>query len=261
MADSSVVARSARKPRGKKTKSPSHEKKHSKTSSPTTTLTVSVLDAVAALRNNETRVVSETKGLLGKTTMETKVSYPPELLVAMRGLFPASREYEFQMHYVTTQTSTAGGSLLGSETINPSVTSFAEWSALSSLFDEVKAVSSSMRFCSLIFPTAALPPCTMVMAFDETQTTSGTPASFLSVFRLAQSKSWSLDHGDAGCGSHTQVRKMTSRSWCITSSPVSTSPIGGMTGSWVFGNSGLLGTSAASATTLMIVRTKLRNRG
>jgi hypothetical protein len=222
---------------------------------------MSVIDAVDALRNNETRVVSETKGLAGKMTMETKVSYPAELLAAMRGLFPASREYEFQMHYVTTQTSSAGGSLLGSETINPAVTSFAEWSALSSLFDEVKAVSTSMRFCSLIFPTAALPPLTMVMAFDETLIASSAPASFLSVFRLAESKSWSLDHGDSGSGCHTQVRKCTSRSWCITATPVSTSPIGGMSGAWVFGNSGLAGASAASATTLMIVRTKLRNRG
>jgi hypothetical protein len=193
--------------------------------------------------------------------METSVSYPPELLAAFRGLFGAGRTYDFQLHVVTTQTSDGGGGLLGSITINPSVTSFSEWSALSALFDEVVAVSSRCVFTTLNDSgTTGGAMADMVMAFDDTRIASSAPASTTAVFRLAQSQTWVMDKGDGGSGRHSQSRKLTSRYWCTTSTPATQSPIGGMAGGWSFGNSGLFAVSTAVATVWLTVIARFRNR-
>jgi len=220
-----------------------------------------VADAVQALRNNETRILSEVKSSSGKITMDTKVSYPTELVAAFRGLFGAGREYDFQMHYITTQTSDAGGGLLGSITINPSVTSFAEWTALSALFDEVKGISSECTFLTLNDSgTTGGAMADMVMAFDDIRVASSAPASTLTVYRLAESVTWVMDKGDAGSGKHRQLRKLTPRAYCATSTPFSVAPVGGLAGGWSFGNSGLFAVSTAVATVFIIVRARFRNR-
>jgi hypothetical protein len=218
--------------------------------------------AILSLQNSAVTSVVESKSPFGgKPIMRSAVSYPPELLAAMRGLFPASREYVFEMHYVTTQTSTAGGGLLGSETINPSVTSFAEWSALSSLFDEVKGSATSISFVSLLADSTAVPPATIVLAFDEQSIASSAPASYLAVARLAESREFHSTLGDSGSGRHFQTRVLTSRAWCNTATPATVSPIGGLSGSWSFGNNGLLPVSTAAFTTTIRVSARLRNRG
>jgi hypothetical protein len=230
-------------------------------SSPSPAFSTRVTDAVQALRNNETRVLSEVKSSSGKITMDTKVSYPAELVAAFRGLFGAGKMYSFQLHVVSTQTSTAGGGLLGSVTINPSVTSYGEWSALSALFDEVVGVSSQLDWLTLnASATTGGAVADMVLAFDEQSIASSAPASVLAVFRLAESQTYVPDFGDAGSGKHRQFRKLTSRYWCSTATPVSVSPIGGLAGSWSFGNSGLYGASVPVATLFLITVAKFRNR-
>jgi hypothetical protein len=193
--------------------------------------------------------------------MDTKVSYPAELVAAFRGLFGAGKSYDFQLHYVAVQTSTAGGGLLGSTTINPAVTSYGEWSALSALFDEVVGVSSQLDWLTLNAPsTTGGGVADMVLAFDEQSIASSAPASVLAVFRLAESKTFVPDYGDAGSGRHRQTRKLTSRYWCSTATPVSVSPIGGLAGSWSFGNSGLYAASTQVATLFLVTRARFRNR-
>jgi hypothetical protein len=192
--------------------------------------------------------------------METKTSYPPELLMAFRGLFPAGRTYSFQMHQVLTISSSAGGATLGFVAISPSVASYGEWSAISSLFDEVVGSSSKIDLCTVLTPSAAVPPVDMCLAFDE-QDLSSVPASYLSVYRLAESKTFVAQLGTGGSGRHSQSRKFTSRSWCNTATPYSTSPIGGLIGCWVYANSGLFGVSLPAFTASSITVARLRNRG
>jgi hypothetical protein len=218
-------------------------------------------DAIRALRNNETRVTYEAKGTAGRLLTESKVTYPAELVAAFKGLFGAGRTYDFQLHYVTTQTSTAGGGLLGSETINPSVTSFGEWSALSALFDEVKGISSTFDWLTLLSPDqAGVTVGDMVVAFDETLLASSAPSSVLSVFRLAESRTFVSQMGSAGSGRHRQNRRFVPRAYAPTSTPAGITPFMGLCGAWVFGNSGLFPVSTAVATTYMVVHARFRCR-
>jgi hypothetical protein len=220
-----------------------------------------VSDAIRALRNNETKVTSEVKGLSGKITSETKVTYPEELVAAFRGLFGSGKTYDFQLHNVSTQTSTAGGGLLGSITVNPAVTSFAEWSALSSLFDEVKGISSSLDVLSLLHSSASGGGMAdMVMAFDETLLASSAPASVLSVFRLAESKTFVMQAGTAGSYRHRQMRRFVPRAYAVITTPATVAPFSGLNGAWVFGNSGLFLVSTPVATFYLTIRARFRCR-
>jgi hypothetical protein len=218
-----------------------------------------VANAIAALRNNETRVTSECKGINGKVTMESKVSYPAELVAAFRGLFPASKEYLFQLHQVLTISSSAGGGTLGFVAISPSVASYGEWSALAALFDEVKGVSTSIDLVTNQLTTNAIGVQAMVLALDE-QNLSTDPASYLSVYRLSESKTFAASLGDNGSGRHVQSRRFTSRSWCNTATPYSTSPIGGLIGCWVYGNSGIFPASVSAFTASSWTAAMFRNR-
>jgi len=206
---------------------------------------LSIAQAVNGLRNNETRVTAEVKGLGGKVTSQTKITYPAELLAAFRGLFGSTREYTFQMHQVLDVVSSSGGSTLGFVAISPSVASYGEWSALSSLFDEVKATESRIAWMSAI-SLASASNVTIFLAVDE-QNLNTDPASALSVFRLAGSNVFQSLLGEGGSGKHTQSHVFASRSWCDTAVPYSTSPIGGMIGCWVYGNDGLFATSTTIA--------------
>jgi len=221
---------------------------------------VKVEDALRALRNNETKLTTEVKGLAGKLSTETKTTYPPELLNALRGMFPSTREYLFELHYATTQTSTAGGGLLGSETTNPSVTSFYEWTALAALFDEVNMSATSMSWISLLADSTAIPPATLVLAFDEQSLASSAPASYAAVTRIAGSREFNSTLCDSGSGRHFQRHKCASRAWCSTATPATQSPVGGMAGSWSFGNNGLFPVTTACATTTIRVAARFRCR-
>jgi len=195
-------------------------------------LTYQVSTAVAALRNNLVRVVTESKGL-----SKASDTYPPELVGAMRGMFGAGKTYKFLLHNIQSQTSTSGGGFLGAIALSPSVTSYGEWSALSALFDEVKAVSSQIHFVGTTAPStsASAVPSPIMLALDE-QNLNTPPATYLQVARLAQSKSFHSLSGDAGSGRHSQSRTLLSRSWCNTATPYSQSPVGGCIGCWVFAN-------------------------
>lgn len=220
---------------------------------------VQVEDAIRGLRNNETRVTSEVKGLAGKISMSTKVSYPAELLAAFRGLFGSTREYDFQMHQVLSVASSSGGGTLGFVAISPSVASYGEWTALAALFDEVKGISTSISWCTLYQPAAFATVTDMVLALDE-QNLSTDPASYLSVFRLAGVKTFVSQLGDGGSGRHMQTHRFASRAWCATPVPYSTSPMGGLIGCWVYGNAGLFATSVSIATISSITRARFRCR-
>jgi hypothetical protein len=170
-------------------------------------------------------------------------------------MFPSTREYEFQMHQVLTVQSSAGLATLGFVAISPSVASYGEWSALSALFDECKGVSSSINWCPV---TAQAIP--MMLALDE-QNLSTDPSSFLSVYRLAGSKNWVHQYGDKGNGRHFQSHKFTTRLWCDTAVPYSTSPIGGLIGCWVYANGTTFSTgSVPVAVVSSITVAKFRSR-
>jgi len=197
-------------------------------------------NAIRGLQNSATTVTTESKG--GLQTVAT--SYPAELLVALRGAFPSSRTYTFQVHQSLGVSTSAGNATLGFVAISPSVASYSEWSALSALFDEVKAVKTNIEW--LPITAQAVPMC---MAIDE-QNLNTDPASFVSVYRLAGSKTWTHQYGDKGNGRHHQSHRFASREWCDTSVPYSQSPIGGCIGCWVYANGILFSTASVQIATV-----------
>jgi hypothetical protein len=205
-------------------------------------LKFSLSKAVGMLRNNETKLTTEVKG----SGMKTSISYPAELIGALRGMFPASKTYRFELHNIESQTTTAGGGFLGAIALSPSVTSYGEWTALSALFDEVKAESSKIHFVGTTLSNSL--PSPIMLALDE-QNLNTPPATYLQVARLAESKSFHSLDGDNGSGRHSQSRFLCSRSWCNTATPYSQSPVGGCIGAWVFAN----GTIMTVSTTYFIV--------
>jgi hypothetical protein len=192
-------------------------------------LKFSLSKAVDMLRNNETRLTTEVKG----SGMKTSISYPAELIGALRGMFPASKTYQFELHNIESQTTTAGGGFAGAIALSPSVTSYGEWTALAALFDEVKAVSSKIHFVGTTLANSL--PSPIMLAIDE-QNLNTPPATYLTVARLAESQSFHSLDCDFGSGRHSQKRVLASRAWCNTATPYSQSPVGGCIGAWVFAN-------------------------
>jgi len=226
-------------------------------------LSLQVEDAIRALRNNETKITCEEKGLNGKMVSETKITYPAELVAALRGTFGAGRTYEFQLHQVGTNASSSGGATLNFQAISPTVASYGEWTALQALFDEGKAVSSRIDYCTLSpGPSATNPNTDIVISFDE-QNLNTVPSSYLAVYRLAGSYTFVNQLGDRGSGKVSRSVKFQSRGWCDTatsSPPYSVSPMGGFIGCWVWANSGLFASSIAVATISSITVGKFRCR-
>jgi hypothetical protein len=194
------------------------------------------------LRNNETKLTMEVKGSGSKTV----VTYPPELIGALCGMFPASKEYRFELHNIESQTTTAGGGFLGAIALSPSVTSYGEWTALAALFDEVKAAKSSIHFVAALATGYLTSP--IMLALDE-QNLNTPPGTYLTVARLAESVSFNSFAGDQGSGRHSQHRVLCDRAWCNTATPYSQSPVGGCIGAWVFGN----GVIMSATTTYFVV--------
>jgi hypothetical protein len=215
-----------------------------------------VADAVNALRNSETRLTVEVKGMAGKLSTETKTTYPPELLKGMRSLFGSNREYLFELHNTSQQVTSGGGALAMFQSCSPAVESFSEWSALSALFDEVKLHSSRIEWLALgVYATQM----SMMMAFDEQNLTS-VPTSFLQVFRLAGSRGFHGVMCDNGSGRHTRKHKALPRTWCSVATPATQSPLGGMVGAWVYynGNVGPASTVVALVNFVAVARLRCR---
>jgi len=237
-------------------------KRHSRPPTISQALSTSLEEAVRGLRNNEVRLTVEFKAPNGKASTETKISYPPELVAAFRGLFGSRKQYLFQMHQVLDVVSSSGGGTLGFVAISPSVASYGEWSSLSALFDEAKAVRSSIAWHSAYVASSATDAGavpTLAMAMDE-QNLNADPGSTLSVYRLAESKTWSSNLGPGGSGVQRQAHTFASRSWVATATPFSVSPIGGFIGCWVYGNDGLFANTVTVAHVFSITVGRFRCR-
>jgi len=78
---------------------------------------------------------------------EKKVQhFDTEVLTAMRGMFAPGKEYRFDMFAFTSVGSNSSGQIIQAIAISPGVASYAEWPALSALFDEVKLLKSRIEF-------------------------------------------------------------------------------------------------------------------
>jgi hypothetical protein len=215
--------------------------------------------ALCALENTKTLLSTEVKTPTGNV-IETSVAYNQDVLAVMRGLFGASKEYRFQMHFVSALSTTAGGALLGTLSLSPSVSSYAEWTALAGLFDEVKMYRSSVTFLSTNAPASATTAFEMPMTIAPNHVNLSTaPASTLAVVRLAESNSFNSTLCVKPYVQHAKYSD-DERLWCLTGTPWSQSPLGGCIGTWDYGNHSVGGGSTQYFSVIVRAFVKLRCR-
>lgn len=213
-------------------------------------------DAVRALQNNA-RTIVETKGC--GTSVHTH--FPTELLTAMRGLFPSSRCYDFEIHGSATLATIGGGVFNTNVGWNPASTTFAEWTALAALFDEVKLVSSRLDLTSAFGPTSSAIIFQVAVAPDFDGSAGGTP-SFTAVQRLAESEyihCYNLGRGGPGRFRKTTI--IRDRPFALTSTPGGASGTpSGCIGDWALA-SNIVGTASINYLFAIIKNVvRLRNR-
>lgn len=185
--------------------------------------------AVTSLENARI-MTAETKD--GYTSV--KYTYPESLLSVMRGLFPSGRSYLFMIHSSATLQATAGGVISSSINFSPAVTTFAEWSALAALFDEVKLVSSHLTWTTGLTPVATATPTQICLAPDLISNAASTP-SYTAVQRLAESREFGMGpFMTSGSSEHAKIRIPLHREFATTATPATTSPPAGCCGAWVW---------------------------
>ena len=192
--------------------------------------------AVRALQNNEVRVTKEVKGAAGAATSTSEITYPPEILTALRGMFPSGKSYRFLIHASSTLASIGGGVFNTTISWSPATTTFAEWTALAALFDEVLLTDTTIDVTSAFGPTSTAIAVQVAIAPDET-TISGSTPSFTAVQRLAESEfihiAW-LNHSSSPGGFHKHHR-VVNRPYATTASPAGASGTpAGCLGHWAF---------------------------
>ncbi len=193
---------------------------------PRTGHSMDLCGAVTALELNAIRKMTESK-----TGMVTEVTYPPEILRVARGLFPAGRTYDFQLHASGTIASTAGGVVNTRISWDPSVVSYTEWSALAALFDEVVFMGSQIDITSAYGPTSTAIVVQYQIAPDR-DGISGASPSYTTVQRLAESEPFHSYTMAGKPGVFTKVHRMPygTRPYATTAVPggASGSPAGAL---------------------------------
>jgi hypothetical protein len=199
-------------------------------------------DAITALNCNADFVMDSKTGFLKSTT------YPPEILATMRGMFASRRVYLFQMHASQTLATIGGGVFNTKVDWSPSVSSFAEWTALSALFDEVVLRKSTLKITSAFGPTSTAIIFQVAVAPDPSGI-SGTTPTYTPVLRLAESEViHPYNLGSSKTGSWLKATNIPkSRPWALTSSPTGASGQGenGCFGQWSLA-SNIVGTATTN---------------
>jgi len=212
--------------------------------SPSTSISFQLLDAVNALRNNEcVRSIEYKDPMDGKLKMEKDVTYPPELIKGMRGMFPASKTYSFEIHASTTNGTSGGGVFNTTIPWNPASFTYAEWSALSALFDEVVLCRSQIDITSAFGPTSTAIIFQICIAPDVSGSAGGTP-SFTTTQRIAESEFFHCYLMAKKPGVFTKVKKgiNKTRPYALTSTPGGASGTpSGCLGAWCL-SSNIVGT-------------------
>ncbi len=166
----------------------------------------------------------------------TRVSYPKELVAAARGLFKANKVYPFEIHAASNLASNGAGSVNQTVSWSPSTTTFAEWTALAALFDEVKLTKAHIDITSAFGPSSTAIVIQMIIAPDFT-TASGSTPSYTTVQRLAESEVFHCAWmgGPGAPGRLSKTARVPSRDWATTAAPTGASGmISGCLGHWAF---------------------------
>jgi len=166
--------------------------------------------------------------------------YDQDVLKAMRGMFPAGKEYRFDMFANTSVGTGSVATILTALAISPAVVSYQEWTALASLFDEVRLVRAQLEFIpcvgsdgqNLLSSTAAKLPVTAIVCGANHNNISTLPASFVAVARLAKAAQVIRTVGDTRGQSIFTLKPGKGLGWARTVTPAVIDPPAGVLGSF-----------------------------
>jgi hypothetical protein len=155
--------------------------------------------------------------------------YDKDMITMAKSLFSPGKKYSFQLHATNTiSAAVTTGIVAFSFALNPGVTSFSEWTALSALFDECRAARSKFQFVSY---GTAIP---VFLGFDQV-TTTGVAPGYANVQRLSGSKYFNAGYCVGGSGHEPHSASIvTERNYSTTTTPISTTIDVGMNGQWDF---------------------------
>lgn len=191
--------------------------------------------------------------LIGATSVEAKSSpseirtgapavrtvLDPGALAMARSMFPAGKIYYFDLFASTSIGSTGLGAMTGTLSISPAVVSYAEWPALSALFDEVCLVRAAVNLRpqvgadgqDLNSTTAQKSIVNGFLMGANLNNISTAPASYTAVGRLARSAEMTRTISDRGASS-LYMYAPEGRPWADTTTPAVQSPPAGMLGAF-----------------------------
>jgi hypothetical protein len=195
--------------------------------------------------------------------------FDPDVLRAMRGLFPAGKAYQFDMFANTSIGTPAATFILSTLPISPAVATYAEWASLAALFDEVKLVRAALNFLpnvgsdgqALSAGSSVNQPVSAFLCGVNHDNISSSPASYAAVGRLASSANVIRCIGDKGQSIFT-FRAPSGLLWARTVTPAVQDPPAGVLGSFDFASDPTTSLIAASIYYKNTLRTTvmLRNR-
>jgi hypothetical protein len=171
----------------------------------------------------------------------------PSLRTYTRGLF-GRKSHVFKMVALTTVGADGSGVMRQALPISPSVASYAEWSSLSSLFDEVRLVSSTLllrtqvggnnRNCNTAVSDLIIND--VYCGFD-CENISTAPASFAAVVRLEGSKP--IQRSTTDTSGSSRFMSHGRPPWARVAVPAVQDPPAGLLGSFSIANAAALSVS------------------
>jgi len=188
-------------------------------------------------------------------------------LAFVRSMFPAGKEYRFDMVASTTVGTNASGSLQQALAFSPAVVSYQEWAALSALFEEVVLIRAQCSFLPLIGSDGQILTTTTASKAMVNDVVVGanpdnisTAPSFSSVIRLAKSVSLARTIADISGPTMISYRPPPDRPYARTATPAVQDPPAGMVGSFDIANATALTVSIPYYSNVLRVVVSLRNR-
>jgi len=188
------------------------------------------------LKNQAVATTKEVKLPTGGVMKHVTSEIPADAILKARALltsfFPANKVYPFRLTANGAISTDTGGSALGFIDWT-STSQYPEWSAISSLFDEVKGVKNNLTLCSTFSgsSTAIVTPFAIAPKYNDT---GSNPASFAVVWRLARSRI--IVGGLITTGRPPHMSAGRPVMWASVTDVYTNSPPSGLVGQWDFAN-------------------------
>lgn len=208
---------------------------------------------------------------VGESLVESLMGDPSKSLMtrsAYRSMF-GQRQYRFTIVSNSALSSTGAGSFNVFQPISPNIVTYAEWSSLAALFDEVRLIQSTLylRPCigdngqSLQTATSGTNLIlTDIWGGTDCNNLSTAPSGFAAVLRLSDSRPIRRTVSEVDGVNALTMKARKDLGWASTGTPAVQDPPAGLLGSFNFSNSSALSVSSQYFLTVLKTSVWLRCR-